>query len=475
LSEQTTPTEIDYSLPDEEFAAAIDQAYEAGELTMPEDFDENPSNELDVVAPTPSFNEGDLQSNSDVNAEDFLGEPPTIAPTPTPAEVGTPAEQPTEIVPPLENVPPAIPAGVSEQAPAANPQDAAIVTIEPEPVDWESRVNDALVLKADNREITLSSLDELKKYASKGVNFERKSREAAGDRRYIEVLAENGLKDEGKLQQAIDILNGDKTAISALLKDHNIDPLDIDLDSSYQQTQTIMPAEDYQLGTAINTTVQENPNMNPIIDEIGKWDDYSTSKIRADPEGILGEISAHQQSGLYDKTMNQMASYKASARLSGAPLKSDIVLYHEISQFILGNEAQNNQPPQVQQAQTVPATGTVQPVAQARPPAQQQLFDPYTGQRLSATPQVQQPVNRAPVYGQNPQVQQAPPVQQVAQPQVQTQPVYLGTSLQAAPPATVNPDLSGVPTAATGNPQNQPFDPDKLSTEEYIKWYDNNI
>lgn len=157
--------------------------------------------------------------------------------------------------------------------------------------------------KADGKEFKPSSLEELQQLAKMGINYTRKMQEHAVHRKFTTMLERAGLLDEDKLAFAIDVVSSkNPQAIAKLLKESNIDPLDIDT-----RTDPAYVAGDHKISDkemAARSTIEDirsREGGQEVIDMItGTWDNQSQIDVVNDPQG-LEVVYQHKQSGVYDR------------------------------------------------------------------------------------------------------------------------------------------------------------------------------
>lgn len=83
--------------------------------------------------------------------------------------------------------------------------------------------------KANGREMKVESPEEAVRLMQQGANYVKKMQALKPHLKMVRMLENNGLLDEGRLNFLIDVSRKDPGAIKKLLKDANIDPMDLDL------------------------------------------------------------------------------------------------------------------------------------------------------------------------------------------------------------------------------------------------------
>lgn len=174
--------------------------------------------------------------------------------------------------------------------------------------------------KADGKDFTIRSAEDAIRLMQQGVNYSRRMQEIKPMKALNRVLQDNGLDNQSKLNFAIDLMSGDKAAITQLLKSHKIDPMDLDVekDSGYQANNYAGNAQDNEFRDALDETVT-TPEGQALVTHIQKdWDKTSKGRLREDPS-ILGNLAMMKQSGVYDKVVEELNYQKSMGYLTNIP------------------------------------------------------------------------------------------------------------------------------------------------------------
>lgn len=250
--------------------------------------------------------------------------------------------------------------------------------------------------KADGKEFTVRSPEDAIRLMQQGLNYSKRMEQLKPMKHLNRTLQDNGLADQNKLNFAIDLMKGNKDAIVKLLKDHNIDPVDLDPEnqSGYQATNYGGSSQDNAFRDALDVAM-ETAEGQSLVSHIHKdWDDASKAKIRSDP-GILGNLNRMKQAGLYDKVVEELDYQRSMGYLVGVPF---------LEAFDQVGEAMNkagvfNQPIPESQGNTSMGELSAQPQAQpiasgGRKPQGQKK--PEANPHLSSTPPSKQSGNQKP-------------------------------------------------------------------------------
>lgn len=129
----------------------------------------------------------------------------------------------------------------------------------------------------------------------------------------IKVLEKhNALKDPGKLNQAMEMADGNIEAIKSMLKQHDIDPMTVDWDES-----KYVKKEDF----GYNKNQETLDHMLDYADSVGSitdvetklkaWDDTALMELTNDPKSATLLVD-HIGSGVYDTVMTRVAENATS-------------------------------------------------------------------------------------------------------------------------------------------------------------------
>lgn len=240
--------------------------------------------------------------------------------------------------------------------------------------------------KADGKDFTVRSPEDAIRLMQQGLNYSRRMGEIKPMRQLHRMLQDHGLTDQTKLNHLIDLSKGDKAAITALLKSHKIDPMDLDVekDSGYQANNYAGNTEDNTFRDALDDTIT-TPEGQALVTHINQdWDRQSKAKLRENP-AILGNLTQMKQNGVYDKVVEELAYQRSIGYLTGIPFLQAFDQVGEAMKnagvFDSPNPANGN--PQMGDLQSTPNQG--QPVAQGvRKPQGQKK--PEANPHLSSTP-----------------------------------------------------------------------------------------
>lgn len=265
--------------------------------------------------------------------------------------------------------------------------------------------------KADGKDFTVRNPEDAIRLMQQGVNYSRRMQEIKPMKQLNRMLTDQELNNPDKLNFLIDLSKGDKLAITQLLKSHNIDPMDLDVekDSGYQANNYQGNPQDNEFRDALDGALTSPEGQALVTDIHRNWDAKSKASLRENPS-IIGNLQELKASGVYDKVVEELKYQQNLGYLQGVPF---------LQAFDQVGEAMKK-------------AGIFEP-----------LPNPATG-GSSMAPLKSQPQNA---------------------------PIATGGRKPTAPKKpSANPHLSSTPPSKqSGNMQKAPVDFDKMSDEEFAK------
>lgn len=200
-------------------------------------------------------------------------------------------------------------------------------------IDYEGEYKKILApFKANGREFQVSNVDEAITLMQMGANYNKKMAALKPGLKVLKLLDTHGLMDEAELNYLIDLKQKNPEAISKLIKESGIDPLEIDVEkaATYKPKSYSISEQEFALDTMIED-LKDSPSYPRTIDVVGnKWDDVSKQTIARAPE-LLRIINDHMQSGVYDIIEKELDKQRTLGKLVGL---SDIEAYRQVGDAI---------------------------------------------------------------------------------------------------------------------------------------------
>lgn len=185
--------------------------------------------------------------------------------------------------------------------------------------------------RANGKEMQIKSVDEAITLMQMGANYTKKMVGLAPNLKILKLLENNGLLSEEKLSFLIDLDKKNPEAISKLVKDSGIDPLDMDVSKSEYKPNTYT-VDDRELELdAVLEEIQDTPTYSQTISVVSnKWDGPSKQVVAQNPQ-LLRVINDHMARGIYDRISTEVEHERMLGRLIGV---SDIEAYRLVGDAI---------------------------------------------------------------------------------------------------------------------------------------------
>lgn len=170
-------------------------------------------------------------------------------------------------------------------------------------------------LKAGGKTIELKSPDEAIQLMQMGADYTRKMQALAPQRKFLLMLENNGLLDEGKLSYLIDLDKKNPEAINKLIKDAGIDPLEIDVnaESTYREGNHRVSDKEAVFVTVVED-LQSSPTGSETLKVFNTWDHASKEVTWNNPD-ILSLIHTQRESGVYDRISTEIDRRKTLGQI----------------------------------------------------------------------------------------------------------------------------------------------------------------
>lgn len=186
--------------------------------------------------------------------------------------------------------------------------------------------------KANGREVIPRSMDDAIALMQMGANYNKKMAALKPSLKVLKLLENNELLDEAKLSFLIDVSKKDPAAITKLVKDSGLNPLDLDADKAGEYKPKTHTVDDREI--ALDTVLQDlegSPAYTQTLNVVGKqWDEASRRVIAKEPQ-LIRVIHDHIDSGMYDLIVAEVDRERTFGRLSGM---SDIEAYRQVGDAI---------------------------------------------------------------------------------------------------------------------------------------------
>ena len=165
-------------------------------------------------------------------------------------------------------------------------------------------------IKANGKELKIRSAEEAIKLMQMGANYTHKMQGLAPYRKKIQMLQNAGLLEDEKLNYLIDLASGNTGAIQKLLKDRNIDPLDMNVseDSKYVPGNHSVSDEEVRFQSVLDD-LKSTPEGRETLSTVNGMDQASLSEFWKDPS-LMSTLHEQRQSGVYKLITDEMDHQK---------------------------------------------------------------------------------------------------------------------------------------------------------------------
>ena len=198
-------------------------------------------------------------------------------------------------------------------------------------------------LKANGTTLEIKTPEEARQLMQMGANFTKKMQEIAPYRKVIEMLKKNDLLDEGKLSFLIDLDKKNPGAIQHLIKESDIDPLDIDTseETSYVPNNHSVSDNEIKFKETLDIIRSEQDGQSSI-QMFNGWDPESKAKLWDYPE-LMTVIHQQRRNGVYDQIVTEIERRKAFGQIPANVSFIDAYT-HVGNELHSGNQQQQRRP-----------------------------------------------------------------------------------------------------------------------------------
>tara|TARA_R110002012_G_scaffold124688_2_gene275853 strand:+ start:6414 stop:7631 length:1218 start_codon:yes stop_codon:yes gene_type:complete len=197
-------------------------------------------------------------------------------------------------------------------------------------IDYEEAYKRIMApFKASKRMMQVDNIDDAISLMQKGADYHNKMKTLSPNLKIVSTLEKEGLLDQAKLNNLIDLSKKDPKAIAQLIKESGIDPLDIDTDEEvrYKPNNYGVSDKEFRINQAIDE-IKDSPSFDKTINVLAKeWDNESKNIISDNPE-IISIINDHVFNGVFDKVQGIVDTERALGRLN----VPDVVAYRQVAE-----------------------------------------------------------------------------------------------------------------------------------------------
>ena len=219
------------------------------------------------------------------------------------------------------------------------PEDEDVKETSSKDIDYEAVYKDIFKpFKANGKDITPRTVEDVIQLMQMGANYTKKMQLMAPLKKAAESLSRADIKEDD-LNFLIDVHKGDKEAIKKLLTKHNVDPMELDLDSTnYVPKNNIVSDEDVEYSNILDDIRDSLPKIQEIM--TSTWDTKSKEALLKDPN-LMRALHEEIAMGRFDNVQAQLEIEKTFGRYKG---KSDVEAYIDLVTKLAAKEQSNHQP-----------------------------------------------------------------------------------------------------------------------------------
>lgn len=260
-------------------------------------------------------------------------------------------------------------------------------------VDYKAEYQRLLApFKANGREMRVNNVDEAIQLMQMGANYNKKMAALKPSLKTLKLLEKHALLDEQKLGHLIDLSKGDQGAIQKLLKDSNIDPMDLGgaENSDYRPGTYTVDDREVELDAVLEDIKDTDTYQETISIVSNKWDDKSRQFIANNPQALKA-LNDQMAIGIFQRVSAEVERQRALGGLIGL---SDLEAYRAIGDQL------HQQGKFSDLVQTAPDTAPAKRKVDRKPKASK---DKQVKQRKrAASPTRQKPASSTPARDYNP-------------------------------------------------------------------------
>lgn len=174
--------------------------------------------------------------------------------------------------------------------------------------------------QANGRQFEPSSPEEAVQLMQMGANYTKKMQALAPKMKLIRMLEKNELLDENKISFLIDLDKKNPDAVAKLVKDSEIDPMDIDTsaEQAYKPGNHRVSDDEMAFSDALSTVMSTETGKETVRAINSSWDETSKQAVYKEPS-LLTLIDNHRANGLYARISAEIDRQQILGRLTNIP------------------------------------------------------------------------------------------------------------------------------------------------------------
>jgi hypothetical protein len=186
--------------------------------------------------------------------------------------------------------------------------------------------------RANGKDMQIENVDDAIKLMQMGANYNRKMAGMKPGLKVLKLLEKHKLLDEDKLSYLIDLDGKNPEAIKKLLKDSDIDPVDLahgedDAGKEYKAPNRNVSESELEMESVIED-LRDSDHYSKTLEIVGSTWDENSKQIVADQPNLLRVINDHVARGIYDLISTEVEQERMFGRVDGS--LSDIDAYRTV-------------------------------------------------------------------------------------------------------------------------------------------------
>lgn len=185
-------------------------------------------------------------------------------------------------------------------------------------VDYESLYKKMMApFKANGKMIQVNTPEEAITLMQHGANYTKKMHALKPNLKMMRALENNGLLEEDKINNFIDLANKNQDAILKLVKDANLDPMEIDtsVETTYKPQNHSVSDQEMDFHTTLEDVLSMSSGSETISMINSQWDQASKEAIYKEPQ-IMQVIHDQRANGIYDRIYAEVDRRRTLGTLS---------------------------------------------------------------------------------------------------------------------------------------------------------------
>lgn len=187
--------------------------------------------------------------------------------------------------------------------------------------------------KANGSELKIDNVDEAITLMQKGANYNAKMQALKPNLKIMKALDKAGLLNEDKINHLIDLARHDKNAITKLLADSKINPLDIDTEDAKDYVPGNHGVTDLEMRfNDVLAEIATTPTYDRTIKVISSEFDPKSKALLSESPDKIAVINNHMSTGLYDVVKREVTKQRLLGKISDS--LSELEAYEHVGSML---------------------------------------------------------------------------------------------------------------------------------------------